>query len=316
MWRMSLTGKLYPPLVIIQGPTAIGKTGLAIEIARALNGEIIGADSRQIYQHMDIGTAKPTTEEREQAVHHVVDFLRPDSYFTLAQYQEKAYQAIDDVIADGKLPLLVGGTGQYLTATEEGWSIPQVPPNEEIREALYAEVERIGVDAFHAKLEAVDSEAAEKIHPNNVRRVVRALEVYQEMGTPISVLQRKKPPPYRLKLIGLKMERESLYAQADFRVDKMMDTGFLEEVRTLLDMGYNRDLPAMTALGYREMVAHLLDDVSLEETVQLTKFSTHKFIRRQEIWFRGHDNGILWHNIENMNRKQLIDDIADWMQES
>lgn len=315
MWRMSLIGN-FPPLVIIQGPTAIGKTGLAIEIAQALNGEIIGADSRQIYQYMDIGTAKPTAEEREQAVHHVVDFLKPDADFALAKYQEKAYQAIDDVIARGKLPLLVGGTGQYLTAVEEGWSIPRVPPNEELRESLYTEVERIGADAFHAKLEAVDAEAADKIHPNNVRRVVRALEVYMETGTPISVLQRKKPPPYRLKMIGLKMEREPLYARADLRVDKMMEAGFLEEVRTLLDMGYNRNLPSMTALGYREMVAHLLEDISLEETVQFVKFSTHNFIRRQEIWFRGHDNGILWHNIEDMDHKLLIDEIADWMQES
>ena len=315
MWRMSLTGKL-PPVLIIQGSTAIGKTGLAIAIARELDGEIIGADSRQIYQYMDIGTAKPTSEERQQAVHHLVDFVKPDGDFTLAQYQEKAYQAIDDVIARGKLPLLVGGTGQYLTAVEEGWSIPRVPPNEAIREALYAEVEQIGVDAFHAKLAAVDSEAADNIHPNNVRRVVRALEVYQETGTPISVLQRKKPPPYRIRSLGLKMEREALYERADLRVDKMIEAGFVEEVRRLLDMGYNRNLASMSALGYREMASHILDNVALDEAIQLTKFSTHNFIRRQEVWFRGHDNGILWHNIETLERKQLIDEIAIWMQES
>ena len=312
---MFLTGKL-PLLLIIQGPTAIGKTELAIEIARELNGEIIGADSRQIYQYMDIGTARPTIEERKQAVHHLVDFLKPDDDFTLAQYQELAYQAIDDVIARGKLALLVGGTGQYITAVEEGWSIPRVPPNEVLRQELYDEVERVGVDAFHAKLAHVDAEAASNIHPNNVRRVVRALEVYQETGTPISVLQRKKPPPYHIRSIGLKMEREPLYGRADLRVDKMMEAGFLEEVRTLLDMGYNRELPSMSALGYREIASHLLDEVALDEAIQLMKFSTHNFIRRQEVWFRGHDNGILWHNIETINRKQLIDEIAIWMQES
>lgn len=309
---MPLTGNL----VIILGPTAIGKTGLAVEIAQALNGEIVGADSRQIYKYMDIGTAKPTSKERENVVHHLIDFVEPDEDFTLAQFQDKAYTAIDDVLARGKLPLLVGGTGQYLTAVEEGWSIPRVPPNETIRDELYAEVERIGVDAFHSKLDAVDAESAEKIHPNNVRRVVRALEVYMETGTPISVLQQKKPPPYRIMGIGLNMEREALYQRSDTRVDIMVKNGFVDEVQSLLDMGYNRSLASMSALGYREMAEHILDDLSLDEAIQRTKFSTHNFIRRQEVWFRGHDNGILWHNMETLNRKQLIDDIAQWMQES
>lgn len=315
MWRMRLTGKL-DPLVIILGPTAIGKTGLAIDITQALEGEIVGADSRQIYQHMDIGTAKPSSKEQENAVHHLIDFVKPDEDFTLAKYQDKAYSAIKAITQADKLPLLVGGTGQYLTAIEEGWSIPRVPPNEAIRQELNEEVARIGRDAFHAKLEAIDPESADKIHPNNVRRIVRALEVYMETGTAISVLQQKKPPPYRIKIIGLKMEREALYERADKRVDMMIENGFVDEVRTLLDMGYNRNLPSMSALGYREILDHLLDDLDLDEAIQLTKNSTHNFIRRQEIWFRGHDNGILWHNIETLAPQQLIDDIAQWMQES
>ena len=312
MWRMPLIGNL----LIILGATAIGKTGLAIEIAQALNGEIVGADSRQIYKYMDIGTAKPTSKERENVVHHLVDFVEPDEDFTLAQYQDKAYSAIDNILRQKKLPLLVGGTGQYLTAIEEGWSIPRVPPNDAIREELYAEVERIGADAFHAKLDAVDAKSAEKIHPNNVRRVVRALEVFMETGTPISVLQQKKPPPYRMMVVGLTMEREALYARSDKRVDMMIENGFVDEVRSLLNMGYNRTLASMSALGYREMAEHLLDDLSLDEAIQRTKFSTHNFIRRQEVWFRGHDNGILWHNIETLNRTQLINDITQWMQET
>lgn len=311
---MPLTGK-NPPLLIILGPTAIGKTGMAIKIAQELNGEIIGADSRQVYRHMDIGTAKPTIEQRKQAVHHLVDFHEPDADFTLAEYQEMAYGAIDKVIAESKLPLLVGGTGQYLTAVEEGWSIPRVPPNYELREELEAEAQAIGNEAFHAKLIAVDPEAAQNIHPNNVRRVIRAFEVYLESGTPISVLQRKKPPPYRIRVIGLKMEREPLYERADLRVDMMMQEGFLDEVRRLLNMGYNRHLASMSALGYRELAAHILDDLPLEEAIQLIKFSTHDFIRRQEVWFRGHDNGILWHNIHELDATQLIEEIADWMQE-
>lgn len=312
---MHLTGKL-DPLIIVLGATAIGKTGLAIEIAQALNGEIVGADSRQIYQYMDIGTAKPSSKEQENAVHHLIDFVKPDEDFTLAQYQDRAYSAINDIHARGKFPLLVGGTGQYLTAIEEGWSIPRVPPNEAIRQDLYAEVERIGRDAFHAKLEAVDPESADKIHPNNVRRVVRALEVYLETGTAISVLQQKTPPPYRIMIIGLKMEREALYQRADKRVDIMIENGFVNEVQRLLDMGYNRNLASMSALGYREIGNHLLDDLDLEEAIQLTKNSTHNFIRRQEIWFRGHDNGILWHNIETLKPQHLINHIAQWMQES
>lgn len=310
-----MTGK-QPPLLIILGPTAIGKTGLAIEIASELNGEIIGADSRQIYKYMDIGTAKPTSIQRERVVHHLIDFIEPDEDFTLAQYQEQAYAAIDNVIERGKLPLLVGGTGQYITAVEEGWSIPRVPPNFELREELNAEAELIGVEAFHAKLTEIDAEAADKIHPNNVRRVVRALEVYLETGTPISVLQRKTPPPYRIRVLGLKMEREPLYERADLRVDQMIRDGFVAEVQALLNKGYNRNLPSMSALGYREMATHLLDGIPLVEAIQLTKNSTHDFIRRQEVWFRGHDNGILWHNKSELDTIQLIDDLAQWMQET
>jgi len=310
-----LAGNSLPPLLIILGPTAIGKTGLAIDIAYRLNGEIIGADSRQIYKYMDIGTAKPTREQRQQAIHHLVDFLEPDTAFTLAEYQDKAYKAIDHVLAQNKLPLLVGGTGQYITAVEEGWSIPRVPPNPKLRAALEADAEVRGNEAFHQRLATVDPEAAGKIHPNNIRRVVRALEVYLETGTPISELQRKKKPPYRIRTIGLAMDRERLYQRADLRVDHMMAAGFLAEVQMLLDRGYNCDLPSMSALGYRELVGHLLDDMPLDEAVQLVKFNTHDFIRRQEVWFKGHDNGILWHNINDLDKEQLLASIALWRQE-
>ena len=306
-----MTGKL----LIILGPTAIGKTGLAIEIASALNGEIIGADSRQFYKYMDIGTAKPSLEQQTSAKHHMVDFLLPDEDFALAEYQEKTYELINEILSRGKLPMLVGGTGQYITAVEEGWSIPRVPPNMGLRAAMEAEAETIGYEAFHAKLALVDPEAAEKIHPNNLRRVVRALEVYQETGTPISVLQRKQAPPYQIRMLGLKLEREYLYPRADARVDTMMQEGFLEEVRRLLEMGYSSRLPSMSALGYRELIAHINEGLPLEEAVQLTKNSTHDFIRKQEIWFRGHDNGILWHNSRDLDSAQIIDSVAAWMQE-
>ena len=303
------------PLLIILGATAIGKTELAIHIARALNGEIIGADSRQIYRQMDIGTAKPTRDQLQQAVHHMVDIVDPDELLTLAEYQERAYAIIDDITARGKLPLLVGGTGQYITAVEEGWSIPRVPPDYDLRDKLEAEAKAIGNEAFHQKLAEVDPEAARNIHPNNVRRVIRALEVYMATCTPISVLQRKQPPPYRIRTMGLTLERQLLYERADTRVDQMMAKGFLDEVQTLLDAGYSRELPSMSALGYRELASHLLDDISLDAAIQQTKHSTHNFIRRQDVWFRGHDNGILWHNINDLDRDQLMTTLTQWIQE-
>jgi len=311
---MPLTGK-QPPLLIILGPTAIGKTSLAIDLATQLNGEIIGADSRQVYKYMDIGTAKPTSEQQQAVKHHLIDVVAPDENLTLAQYQRLAYAAIDDVLARGKFPLLVGGTGQYLTAVEEGWSIPEVPPNEDLREKLEAEAEAIGDEAFHQKLITVDPQAAEKIHPNNVRRVVRALEVYMETGTPISILQQKQPPAYRIRVLGLRMEREALYQQADKRVDMMIADGFVDEVKSLLASGYAASLPSMSALGYRELVSHIQGDIALDAAIELTKFSTHDFIRRQEIWFRGHDNGILWHNVTELDTNTILNSIAAWMQE-
>ena len=311
---MPLTGKL-PPLLIILGATAVGKTSHAIELAIHLNGEIIGADSRQIYQYMDIGTAKPTAQQQQEVVHHLIDVVAPDENLTLAQYQQLAYQAIDSVLERSHLPMLVGGTGQYLTAVEEGWSIPEVPPNDKLREELEAEAEKVGYEAFHQKLVTVDPLAAEKIHPNNVRRVVRALEVFMETGTPISVLQQKQPPPYRIRTIGLRMEREALYAQADQRVDMMIAEGFVTEVQSLLAKGYSPALPSMSALGYREIVSHLQGAITLDEAITLTKNSTHDFIRRQEIWFRGHDNGILWHNVSEIDTKTILKDIENWLQE-
>lgn len=313
MWRTHLTGNTRP-LIIILGPTAVGKTRLSIELAQRLNGEIIGADSRQIYRYMDIGTAKPTPHEQAQAQHHLIDIIDPDYNLTLAEYQDVAYTIIDELHAQGKVPLLVGGTGQYITAIEEGWSIPRVPPNPDIR----AELEQFVVDndaqALHDRLQTIDPVAASKIHPNNVRRVIRALEVYQITGEPISKLQEKKPPPYHIQRFGLKLDRDILYPRADARVDAMIEQGFVEEVQKLLDMGYDRTLPSMSGLGYLEIAQHLLDDAPLDEAIERTKFSTHEFIRRQDVWFRGHDNGILWHNVNELDVDSIERDLKQWLE--
>lgn len=309
---MPLTGE-QPPLLIILGATAVGKTGLAIDVAERLNGEIIGADSRQIYKYMDIGTAKPTPEQQARVVHYLVDMLEPDEKLSVADFQQQAYRLTEAIHARGKLPMLVGGTGQYITAVEEGWSIPHVEPNDALRADLEAEAARHGNEALHERLQAVDPDSAAKIHPNNVRRVVRALEVYLEAGTPISVLQQKRPPPYRIRTIGLTMPRADLHRRADLRFDLMMEQGFLEEVQSLLDRGYSPSLPAMSALGYRELAAALRGESSLEEAIERSKISTHQFIRQQELWFRGHDNGILWHNMNDIDPAAFSQEIANWL---
>lgn len=309
-----MTGKAAP-LIVLLGPTAVGKTDLAIAMAQALGGEIIGADSRQIYRYMDIGTAKPTAAEREAVPHHLFDVVNPDDNLALAQYQQMSYETIDAIHQRRNLPLLVGGTGQYITAVVEGWSIPQVPPNEALRTELETFAAEHGAEALHNRLRELDPTAADNIDYRNVRRVVRALEVCLESGQPISVLQQKKPPPYRILTYGLTLDRDVLYERADRRVDQMMATGFLAEVQSLLEMGYDRTLPSMSGLGYAQLAGHLLDSKPLEEAITETKHATHDFIRRQYTWFRGHDSGILWHNRDQLNRTALIESTARWIHE-
>jgi len=284
-------------LIVIVGPTAVGKTRLSLRLAQEFDGEIISADSRQVYRGMDIGTAKPTPEERRHVPHHLIDIITPDETFTLAQYQELACQAIDDVLARGKVPFLVGGTGQYVRAVVEGWGIPRVPPNEELRAELYRQAEREGPWALHDRLREVDPAAAGRIDPTNVRRVVRALEVYLETGRPISELQRKKPPPYRILQIGLTMERQELYRRIDERVDRMIEAGLVEEVRELVEQGYGYELPAMSGLGYQQIGMYRRGLASLEEAIQRIKRHTRRFVRHQYNWFRLDDTSIHWFDV-------------------
>ena len=306
-----MTGK---PLLILLGATGVGKTSLAIDLAQRLDGEIIGADSRQIYQRMDIGTAKPTPRQRALVPHHLVDIVAPDCSLTLADYQDRANAAISDCHDRGKLPMLVGGTGQYISAVEEGWSIPRVPPDMDLRAELEDYAKRHSPAALHERLQRVDSVSAAAIHPNNVRRVARALEVQILTGKPISQLQIKRKPPWRIMRLGLFLPREILYPRVDARLDDMVAAGFVDEVARLLDMGYDRRLPSMSGLGYREIAAHLLDGLPLDESIQRAKYRTHDFIRRQDVWFRGHDKGILWHNAAEIDAQALSRQIAQSLQ--
>ncbi len=283
-----------PRVVAILGPTAVGKTALSLRLARAFGGEVVSADSRQIYRGMDIGTAKATAAEQAAVPHHLLDVAEPDEGLTLAQYKALADAAIRETWARGRLPLLVGGTGLYVRAVLEGWSVPEVPPNDDLRQALYARAESNGAESLHRELAGVDPEAARAIDARNVRRVVRALEVYHETGVPISQLQRKDPPDYRVLRIGLTMPRPALYARIDARVDAMLANGLVEEVRRLLGQGYGLELPAMSGLGYRQIAQYLAGEISLEEGAALIKRHTRRFVRQQYNWFRLEDPEIHW----------------------
>ena len=285
-------------LVVLLGPTASGKTEWALQLAESFGGEIIGADSRQVYRGLDIGSAKPTPTQQARAPHHLIDVAAPDESFSLSDFLRLARVAVEDVMSRGRLPLLVGGTGQYITALTEGWDAPAVPPNPALRAELESVVAEHGVDALYARLIAADPEAAAFVDPRNPRRIIRALEVMDTTGEPFSAQRRKSPPPWRIITFGLTVERDVLYQRADRRLDAMMDAGFLDEVRGLLAGGYGRALPSMSALGYSQLCAHLLDGVPLSDALEQTRFATHDFIRRQYTWFRGHDRGIRWLNTD------------------
>jgi len=305
----------FSPLIVIVGPTAVGKTRLAVRLCEELGGEIISADSRQVYRYMDIGTAKPSEEERRRVSHHLIDIVDPDEGFTLAQYQDLAYGAIDDVIRRGKVPFLVGGTGLYIKAVTEGFAIPRVEPNPDLRRRLYREAAEMGRDVLYARLQAVDPIAAAKIAPRNLRRVIRALEVYEETGAPISHWQRKEPPPYRILWIGLTMPRAELYRRIDRRVDRMIERGLVDEVKSLVERGYSYDLPSMSGLGYRQIGMYLRGEIDLPTAIQLVKRDTRRFVRHQYNWFRLNDERIHWFDVTSDPYDEIATLIASFLKQ-
>ncbi len=292
--RSPLSPAGRPFLVVIVGPTAAGKTALSIALAEALNGEIVSADSRQIYQGMDIGTAKATPAERARVPHHLLDIVRPDQSLSVTEYQRLAYAAIEDIVRRGRLPFLVGGTGQYVRAVIEGWTIPAVAPQPELRRALLAQAEAEGAAALHRRLAALDPSAAARIDYRNVRRVVRALEVCLTTGRPISEQQRKQPPAYRIFQIGVTRPRAELFARVDARIEQMIAAGLVEEVARLAAAGYSWDLPAMSGIGYRQIGQYLRGELTLAEAMAQIKRQTRRFIHQQNTWFRPDDPAIRW----------------------
>jgi len=285
-----------PPeaLIAIVGPTATGKTALAVALAAEFEAEIVSADSRQVYRGLDIGTAKPTTRERAQVPHHVVDVVPADkTSFSVAVWRDHAEEAVENVAARGKQPWVVGGTGLYIQSLVDGLTFPDVPPQPELRAELEADLEQKGVDGLYTRLRDLDPEAAVRIDRRNPRRLIRALEVCLVSGKPFSAQRKRCPPPYPVLQIGLRTDRETLYQRIDERVDKMVADGFVDEVKRLLDQGVTTELPSMQSAGYRQLAAYLQGCCTLAEAIQQTKYATHQLAKRQETWFRK-QKGIQW----------------------
>ncbi len=286
------------PLIAIVGPTAVGKTEVGIRLAERLGGEIISVDSGAVYRGLDIGTAKPTPEERARVRFHLIDIADPDEVFTASKFRNLALEAIRDIQARGKRVLLVGGTGLYLRVLLHGFSLAPPPSDPSLRANLMEQAKALGAPALHQRLMQIDPTAGARIHPNDTVRIVRALEVYQMTGVPLSQWQARADSEIPTLKFGLTMPREKLYQRIDARVDQMLAQGMLQEVQNLLQSGYNIDLPALKGLGYRHLIACLQGTVSLEEAIQLWKRDTRRFAKRQMTWFRK-EPGIHWIEVDD-----------------
>ena len=280
-------------ILAIVGPTATGKSALAVRLATQLDGEIVSADSRQVYRHMDVGTAKPSAAQRAAVPHHLIDVVDPDEEYSLALFLRQARVAIGDIRSRSRLPILVGGTGQYVWGLLEGWQVPPVQPDPEFRRALEARAVVEGAAALHQELAGLDPVAASRIDPMNPRRVIRALEVYHGSPTPNSRPSRVSPD-FRPLVLGLTRERSALYERIDERVDRMIEAGWVGEVEGLLGSGYPLELPSMSSLGYREIGQHLGGEMGLDEAALKIKQRTRRFARQQYAWFKLEDERIRW----------------------
>lgn len=302
-----------PPLVAIVGPTAAGKTAVGIALAKRLDGEIISADAVAVYRGLDIGSAKPDASERARTQFHLIDVADPDEDFTLADFARLTEQTIDDIRVRGKTPIIVGGTGLYVRAVTATLTMPNVPPQTEFREAMWAEVAEKGAPALHERLTAIDPAAAAKISPGDGKRIIRALEVHHATGQPMSSFHTpegvhgiSRPNTY---VFGLRMEREKLYERIDARVDAMMAAGFLEEVRGLLESGYGPDLKAMQSLGYRHLCSHLVDGVLLQQVIEDLKRDTRRYAKRQLTWFNA-DTRVVWYDLVSGSGSEGDNDVT------
>lgn len=281
-------------LVAIVGPTAVGKSSVSLTLARDSNGEIINADSRQIYRYMDIGTSKPSDRERAIVPHHLFDIVNPDEPFSIALYRNAALDTIAAIQHRGNLPILVGGSGLYIWSLLENWDVPKVPPDIPFRKQLEAQAKEKGTDFLYRKLTGIDPVTAGRILPDNLRRIIRALEIYQSTDQIPSKLQRKGLPFCPVLVIGLTAVRTDLYRSIDNRVDDMIKQGLIDEVKKLAALGYHRNLPSMSSIGYKQIFMYLNGEIDLPEAIRQIKTRTHNFARRQYAWFRPADQRIHW----------------------
>lgn len=291
------------PLIILSGPTAVGKTALSIELAKRINGAIISADSMQVYKYMDIGSAKIMPEEMEGIKHYLIDELNPEDEFNIVVFQQKAKAALKEIYKNGQIPIIAGGTGFYIQALLYDIDFDNQDCNEEYRTELEKIAKEQGNDVLHARLKEIDPVSAEKIHANNVKRVIRALEFYHLTGKPISEhneTEQQKESPYNFAYFVLTDDRSNLYKRIDMRVDIMLKNGLIDEVQKLKSMGYHRDMVSMQGLGYKEILDYLDGKCTLEDAIYILKRETRHFAKRQLTWFR-RERDVIWINKQNYN---------------
>ena len=302
------------PLIILSGPTAVGKTALSIELAKRVNGAIISADSMQIYKYMDIGSAKIMPEEMDGIKHYLIDELNPEDEFNIVVFQQKAKAALKEIYANGQIPIIAGGTGFYIQALLYDIDFDQQDCDEVFRAELEQIAKEQGNETLHAKLKEIDPVSAEKIHANNVKRVIRALEFYHLTGKPISEhneTEQQKESPYNFAYFVLTDDRENLYKRIDMRVDIMLKNGLVEEVTRLKEMGYHREMVSMQGLGYKEILDYLDGKCTLEEAIYILKRETRHFAKRQLTWFR-REREVIWIDKQNYdyNEAAILEDMC------
>ncbi len=302
-----------PALVAIVGPTAVGKTELSLWLAERFEGEIVSADSRLLYRGMDIGTAKPSVDARRRVPHHLIDVTEPSSAWSLADFRRAALAAIAEVQARRRLPFLVGGTGQYVTAILEGWTPPPRPVDSALRHKLEDFARDHGAVALHRRLSEIDPAGAAAIDPRNVRRVIRALEIASVTGMRPSEIRRRAPMAFPVLKIGLRMPRKDLYARMDARTDAMLAAGWVDEVRRLLQSGVGSDSPAMSAIGYRPLAEYVHGETGLEEAVAEIRRANRIFVRRQANWFKASDASIRWFDSQPEVEVEVEAAIREWL---
>lgn len=307
------------PLVILTGPTAAGKTALSLQLAEAIGGEIISADSMQVYRRMDIGSAKITREEMDGVPHHLIDVLEPEQEFNVVVFQKLAKQAAEEIYSRGHIPIVAGGTGFYIQALVYDIDFTENDEDTALRQSLEEQACREGPEALFERLRAVDPESCESIHAHNIKRVIRAIEFYEKTGKKISDHnreQRQNTSPYNFAYFVLNDNRERIYERINERVDQMMAQGLEEEVRALWESGCRRDMVSMQGLGYKEMLAYLEGEISREEAVYLIKRDTRHFAKRQLTWFR-REKEVIWieKNVFDYDSQKILDFMQDFLRE-